>query len=421
MGLLRLLFCAALGARLCVSSQTPIPREDGVNYLWMAERFAAGDASQALGEIFSPLLALGIAAMGLCTGLDTLAAAQLFLALCGALCVFPAARLGEQLRPGLGPWAALLAALGSARMMQLGAAVYTEPLFVLLSAWGLERCLRQRFWQAGIFCALAFWVRPEAPLLLAAGFAVDRRNSWRAAIPLVLAVLALALWRGLLGHGYDPVPKLAFIRAHNVAEPGAQWAHIFAVPGIALEALGPLLFLVLLGLSRRRPAPYLLVWALAILVICAYVPRWRFLCNWEFLAWPLAALGLRQLPRPGLWVAGVLVFAAVQALLGGTEANRIAERDVGRFLAARLRPGERIAGDMTRVLYFAGQRPLPPRHHQATELVHMARSARFLVLRSRRPSTPEVLRALPDWRPVALPAPLAALAKERGMTILGRP
>ena len=51
---LRRIVAAGFALRLLVSVLTPVPREDGANYLWMAERFASGEAGLALSEVFSP-------------------------------------------------------------------------------------------------------------------------------------------------------------------------------------------------------------------------------------------------------------------------------------------------------------------------------------------------------------------------------
>ncbi|MHC5071182.1 MAG: hypothetical protein ACYTGO_11930, partial [Planctomycetota bacterium] len=44
--------------RVLIAALTVVPSEDGANYLWMAERFAAGDATGALSEVFPPLMPL---------------------------------------------------------------------------------------------------------------------------------------------------------------------------------------------------------------------------------------------------------------------------------------------------------------------------------------------------------------------------
>jgi hypothetical protein len=75
---------------------------------------------------------------------------------------------------------------------------------------------------------------------------------------------------------------------------------------------------------------------------------------------------------------------------GTINANRIGERVVGEHLAQRLAPGQTVASDMTRVLWFAGQRPLPPRHFDAPWLIARARQpdVGFVVLREPPRSEP---------------------------------
>jgi hypothetical protein len=153
-------------------------------------------------------------------------------------------------------------------------------------------------------------------------------------------------------------------------------------------------------------------------VICSYVPRRRFLVNWIFCVVPLAAIGLRHLPRRWVWLGVVIVLNAILALTGGVEGSRLAERQVAEHLRQRLEPGEVIAGDMTRVLYFAGQRPLQPRRYAAEELIALGRGARFVVLVRDRASTPAVVAGLFDHEPLELGDELADLADARGILVL---
>jgi hypothetical protein len=74
------------------------------------------------------------------------------------------------------------------------------------------------------------------------------------------------------------------------------------------------------------------------------------------------------------------------------------------------------------VLWFAGQRPLPPRHLTADEIVAQARArgVRFLVLGSNRTTAPAVRAALPEFRLVDLPVEIADLAADRGIEVRTR-
>ncbi len=408
--------------RLVVSAQMVVPREDGVNYLWMAERFAEGAVSEGLSEVFSPLLALLIA-VPVAFGVEPFFAGQLVLALVGAWTVVPLAAISERLFPGTERWAALLACV-AARPVMLGAEIYTEPLFLLLGSYAFLFGLRRGYLCCGLFTGLAFWVRPEAALIPLV-FLRRVPASWLPVLVTLVMVAALAIWRGACGHGFDPVPKLAFIAAHNVAGETdtlgfilRTGGHLLEVPKIFFSAFGGLALLALVGLWFGRPRQTLYLFGLAILVICLYVPRWRFLVNWMFLVIPLGALALSRFPGPRWLVTLVILHNLVWSLAGGINPNRRAEPAIAIHLQQQLRPTQRIAGDMTRVHYFAGQRPLPPRHFTAAELIEAARNAEFVVLRAKRKTTPAVVAGLPDHQPYALPDELQSLATARDMIIL---
>lgn len=410
--------------RLVVNARMVVPREDGVSYLWMAERFAEGEVAQALSEVFSPLLALVIA-LPVAMGMEPFFAGQLVLALAGALVVLPVAAVSEHLAPGTERSAALLTFV-AARLAMLGAEVYTEPLFVLIGSYAFLFGLRERYWCCGVMTGLAFWVRPEAALIPLV-FAGRARSTWLPLFVAALMVVMLAVWRGACGHGFDPVPKLAFIAAHNVAgETDALgfvirsvW-HLLEVPSKFLSAYGALGLFAILGLFYTRPRPAIRLFVLAVAVICLYVPRWRFLVDWMFVVVPLAAVGVRCLPKPGFWISAAILHNLFWSMTGGVNPNRIAEPRVAAYLEQHMEPGQRIAGDMTRVLYFAGQRPLAPRHFDADELIAAGREAEFVVLRKRRATTLRVLEGLPDHQPVRLPDKLQVLATDRGMLVLQR-
>ena len=423
-GFLGLLVVLGFSWRLVISTLTVVPREDGVNYLWMAERFAAGEACTALSEVFSPLLPLVIA-IPVALGIEPFFAGQLVLALIGALFVVPVVHLSEALCAGSGRCAGCLTVF-AARPSLLGAMVYTEPLFLLVGCFAVVLGVKKQFWVCGAVSGLAFWIRPEA-VLIPIVFLFSDRRSWRL-VPVWLAAIGLlVLWRGSCGHGYDPMPKLAFIAAHNVAGDTDAVGLVLRVLGnsprtlwLLVEAFNAMAILALIGLWHRRPAAVLWLLALGLLVVCAYVPRRRFLVNWMFCVAPLAAIGLMHLPRRGMWLGGVVLLNISLALTGGVDANRLAERRVAEHLRELSNPGDVIAGDMTRVLYFAGQRPLEPRHYTAEELVANGRSARFVVLRTGRETTPEVRRGLMSHGPLELTGELSDLARERGILVLER-
>jgi hypothetical protein len=158
--------------------------------------------------------------------------------------------------------------------------------------------------------------------------------------------------------------------------------------------------------------------------ILLFLPRRRFLISWFFVVLPFAVRGLRSLPERGRWptlfVAGLTgLFASLK--IG--ETDRIGERQVGEYLGARLEPDETVAGDMTRVLWFAGSRPIPPRHFSVEELVERAQepTVRFVVLGARREGTQQVEQALaPDFTRYVLPEIEQRAAFLRGILVLER-
>ena len=220
---------------------------------------------------------------------------------------------------------------------------------------------------------------------------------------------------------------LAFIAASNVAGDtdffgllARACSHLLDLPAISLEAFGALGLFAVYGLFFFRPRPAVWLLVMAVVVICLYIPRWRFLVNWLFAVVPLAAVGVRRLPKPAWWVGLAIAHNLFWSLTGGVHSDRIAEPRVATYLRERLQPGHTIAGDMTRVLYFAGQRPLAPRHFDASELIEAGRGAHYVVLRQRRATTPLVVKGLPDHEVVDLPEPLRGLAAARGMVVLQR-
>jgi hypothetical protein len=413
--------------RLAISALTPLPSEDGVNYLWMAERLAHLDARAALSEVFPPLLPL-LTALPIALGVEPFRAAQLVLCLCGAAALPFLVRAGERVAPVHGRaagWFAVLAPLP----VRFGAEAYTEPLFVLLTAiavWlGLRGRLAAMSWAAG----LAFWTRPEAAVLVL-GFALARpRAAWRALWPFAVCVAALVVWQSSVRGEVVVVPMHGLIAERSVLAGGiAQLAdNLVHLPWLWVEAFGVVGVLAAYGMVRaRRRVPPALAWTLvlALLVICAFLARRRFLVDWWAVMSPLAVLGLAAVPR-GLQRAmlAVVVLSSAVLSLRTTEPDRAAERAVGEHLRAQLAPGEAVAGDMTRVLYYAGQRPLPPRPFTAQELIARgcAPEVRFFVLRVRREDAGEVQRGLADvFAECALPDELRAGAEERGIAVLER-
>ena len=371
---------AAVCWRWLLGAQTPVPAEDGANYLWMAQRFAAGDAAAALSEPFSPLWPL-LLALPLRLGADPFTAAKVLGCLCGGLALWPIALVGERLRAGAGLPAAALAA--TSRLFALGAVEgYTEPLFALVVACGLLAGMRERWWWLGLCSALAFLVRPEG-VLLPLPFALAR-GGFRALLPCVGAVLAFAGWRAACGLGFDPVPKVAFhgLRDDLGSERGNVLQNLLALPTAYMEAFlcaGALAALALL--PPRAPALRRLgaLLGLTLLPMLTFVVRRRFFVGWTPVVLPLSGAGVAALtwlgPRGRELLLGLACGLDLWTAWQGTiDEHRVAERLVGQHLAARLGPGQTVAGDLPRVLWYAGQRPLPPRHFDAAWFVAQARA-----------------------------------------------
>ena len=165
----------------------------------------------------------------------------------------------------------------------------------------------------------------------------------------------------------------------DVLHVGRFLEHVIALPAIWLEAFQVAGALALFGLWKTRRDPSLRAHRVVLLVglvaILLFLPRRRFLISWFFLALPFAVRGLSSLPERGRWPT--LFLAGLTGLFASLkigETDRIGERQVGDYLGARLEDGQTVAGDMTRVIWFAGSRPLPPRHFSVDELVERTRN-----------------------------------------------
>lgn len=440
---------AAVCARWLLAARTPVPAEDGVNYLWMAQRFAAGDAAAALAEPFSPLWPL-LLALPIACGAPAFVAGQVAGALVGGLAILPIAAIAERLRRGAGVPAAALATTSSV-LARTAPEVLTEPLFVLVAGLGVWAGLAGRFCWLGTAAGAAFLVRPEGAILLLPWLMLQPRRAWRA-VPFAAGLIAaFAAWRMVCGHGFDPVPKMQFheLRQDLGGARGDLLSNALQAPGVFLEAFAGAAVLAVLSLwprrrvelrapdavagaadARRGERALWLLLGLGALVICTFVARRRFFVSWAPAALPLAAVALSRMRALGAR-GRELVLALCCGLdlwtgfHGTIAADRVAERLVGEYLGARLAPGHTVVADMTRVLWFAGQRPLPPRHFDAA--YYLDRAARpeveFVVLheQSRRGIYDDVVRGLgAGFARFDLPGGLRDLADRRGIAVFVR-
>ena len=417
----------AVAWRWVLAMRTPVPSEDGANYLWMAQRFAAGDLAAGLSEVFPPGLSLLIAPL-LRFGVEALMAGQIVGCVCGGLAVLPVAFAAERLQRGALLPAAVLFATTSL-LCRSAAEVYSESPFLLLMALGTLAGLHRQHWRLGIFAGLGYLLRPEA-LLLPIAFVTWDRRALRSLLPAALGVGALALLRGFTGNSFDPLPILAFHDGRDdLPGRGAFLRNLLDVPWAYGEAFGPLCLLPLLLIRRTSAAarPLLVQLLLNALVICTFVVRRRFFLSAAVSVVALAAAGLCRLRLP-LRVAVVVLcagFGLGHAWWRVTPQDRLAEKAVGRYLARQLHGDELVAGDLTRVLFYAGLRPLPPRHFDTGQLLAMAAppAVRYVVLSadSKRGTYAATAAGLDaTFARLGLPARLQQLADESGIAVFVR-
>lgn len=440
---------AAVCWRWLLAARTPVPAEDGVNYLWMAQQFALGDAAAALSEPFAPLWSL-LLALPIALGAEPFVAGQVLGCLCGGLAVLPVAALGERLARGAGPIAAALCATSSV-FARTAAEVLTEPLFVLLAATATWAGCSERWWRCGLGIGAAFLVRPEGAVLLLPFAALAPRRAWRPALVLGAVIAAFGLWRQLCGHGFDPVPKLAFhgLRDDLGDARGDLVANALALPGAFFEAFAGAAVLAVIaawprvwhgtppGAARVRRQLWLAL-GCGVAVLLTFVVRRRFFVSWGGAVWPLAAVVVARVgalvgalggARAGRLLTELLLAAVCGADLftgwcGTIDADRLGERLVGRHLAERVPMGRVVVSDFTRLLWFAGQRPLPPRHFDAAWYLAAAQrpEVEFVVLNERHRA---VFDAVADRLGAAfarydLPPHLRDAAQRRGIAVFVR-
>lgn len=427
------LVAAAFVLRVFVGILTPIPAEDAANYLWMAQRFAAGATGDALSEVFPPGLPLLLAPI-VATGVDPFRGAQWVAALLAALALWPCVRIAETVDRRFALATGLLLACVPLSVRFVGQ-LYTEPVFALFAAWSLRACLAQRHFLAGVAAAAAFWLRPEALALPFASLWLGRARGLATLPPFAIGVLGLALWRSSSGQPFDVLPKLEFnaLRGDAAVDDtglhvGTLFDNLLALPGAWLEAFWVVGLLGVWGAWRMRREPraraFGAVLAIVLIAILGFLTRRRFLVAWVpvlALFVPTAFAAMRERARfPVLFVGGLL---AVLGCLKLEPPDRYDEAVVGEWLAGMLAPGETVAGDMTRIIWYAGSRPLPPRHFGVDELVERAREpgVRFVALARRRAGREQVAELLAsEFSETGLPERERRAVERRGILLLER-
>ncbi|MBL8724221.1 MAG: hypothetical protein JNK49_09250 [Planctomycetes bacterium] len=412
-----------------------MPTEDAASYLWMAEQFAAGQAAAALGLVFPPGWPLAMAPFVWLGGTAEWVGAWLGALALGA--TVPAVRgIAERLRPGAGPGAALCFAFGPL-LPRMGAELFSEPLFLLVMAWGTWWGIQGRSGWCGLLAGVAYWIRPEGVLLAVAFAAVQPRRHLRALWLAAVAVLALPTWRFVVGLPWHLLPLHTFHEQRDdLPERGAWLRNLVAMPGPFVEAFGLASLLLLAAALRWRrttsaersaAAPLWLGIALQVAAVASFVVRRRFFLS---AAVPVATLAGAELARAPRRVRALGAWLLVGSGLwinhnGLIPASRQVERELGHWLAAELPPAAQLVSDLPRVAYFAGRKPPEPRHFTAAQLVEQAAApnVRVVVLatQSRRSSAAEAAALLAaPFEPWPLPEPLAERCARQGFVVLRR-
>ncbi|WP_246538650.1 hypothetical protein [Saccharopolyspora endophytica] len=255
---------------------------------------------------FFPGYPLLIMAIALIPGVSTIGAAITASLICGVVAAYGLARLGERLggtrRVGL----LLVVLFAAAPMSVVLSMAYSEALFCALSIWALIGVVERNWPLAGLCCAAAGLIRPTAAALvgvigLAAVIAiVQRRDSWRPWLAVLLAPLGMIAYIGWVGlqtgkiNGYFELQARGWSSAFDGGAKTAQFV---------VEALT----------EDKSVFETFTVWVvLAAIVLLA-------LCVWHRLPWPLvlfaAAVLVLDLGSDGLMYSKVRLMLPAFPLL----------------------------------------------------------------------------------------------------------
>lgn len=435
------LWAALLAWLVVLFLRTPVPSEDGVSYLWMAERFAAMDWPGGLSTVFPPGWPL-LLAPWVALGVPVEVAAFGVAAVCLLVALRPMAAIVEHFAADrvdsdgapVG-WTAALLLATSPLLARLGAEGFSEPAFLAVMAWGTLLGLRGNSVALGLCAAAAFWIRPEGALLVPALALAGpnlRAIAARAAVAggiTLLGVVLLGVVRSKAGHGFDPLPIHAFHETrHELVGRGDLLGNLLAVPGPWLEAFGVSgllgLFACGRGLWPLRAAALLQVG-----VVLTFVVRRRFFVSAAVAVHALAALALQRLPRRlrHALLALAVGHALVAGWTGGIDADRAIERELGIYLRSQPAVAGGVVSEAVRVVYFAGLPPPEPRRDDWQALLERAEASRaaYLVLSRRAVAAAtaaeaDAARLAARYTPAELPSELASGCAARGLVVFAR-
>ena len=434
--------------RWLVAWRTDVPGRDGVTYLWMAEHAARGEIGALFATVFPPvypaLVALVVCAL---PGLDIVIAGQLVSCAMAALAIVPLFLLCDRLfsRPAAHV-AALVYGLGLWFARHPAECMSEGPFFLFAGLVALGLARERWLFCSGLLAGLAYATRPEgAALWLCAVLWLLAKRNLRGALlfaaggVLTAALVPLGYWA--LGSGWTLTPKAAF--NWDVGAGGAEGSRLafylrnaVDLVGAAFEGLGFLTVpLIALGLWVARPRGLTdarLVLLAPFVMQCAVVPllraNERFVLGYGFLMLGFAGAGcavlLARLPRSGcVAVLLAVVGRDLVCLPQAWQRERRIERDLGSWLRTQLATGEKLATEMPRLEFFAGQKPGPPRPITAAEILAQARvpDTRFVVVVAAR--TPMDLGELVQlgFTTAKLPDTLERAALARGISVHSRP
>ena len=288
---------------------------------------------------FFPGYPAAIAAVGLATGGNLLAAALLVTTVAGVVAAYGLTRLAELVPGGSRRAGLLLVALFAAAPMGVVLSMaYTEALFCALAVWALVGVLRRQWLLAGLCSAAAGLVRPTgSALALAVGLAalvavVTRRDGVRPWLAVVLAASGLLGYLGYVGWrtgtplGWFDIQRTGWGSQFDAGVSLARFVGRTLSGGHELYDLAVLLTLigsvVLLAVAVRMRLPWPLLVYAAVVLVTVWCSDGQIHSRVRLImpAFPVlllpVALGLAR-RRTGTAVAVVVAVVLASAWFGG--------------------------------------------------------------------------------------------------------